>query len=568
MGKRLLVVDSDRRFIQDHKAQLEAAFEVDFLYATDGALSKLESGEYGALLLCVETSENKGYALCLAIRRTPPPGDLKIALISAKASEEEYARHRQTKGRADVYLHKPIASSALIPALAELVPMREPDPDNPLGDLAGVDLGDEWLESLRNELELTMPPAPPAAEPPPVSAAQLIAPAQGWSAPVPPARNEGEVELLVWRVKDLEQKLAGHFEELARKDQEIAELQATRAMATRNLDEAQTGLQEMEALRASVATVEQENGRLRDDLQDALDEQKRLTEQLDESQTALAARTQSLEGLQALQDGLQERLRELEEACGQAQTLLEEANEEAGKTGALEAALAEAEARIRAETERAEDLQRQVEDLRNRMEAETARAEAEAARALELGALPERIQALEAELASAQDQVSFQELTLRNHADERDRLQEERDRQEEAAQELGAEAILLRERVAHLEEASREGAEELERLRDLKASLETALAGLEAQVEACEAAREGQRAELMEALSSRDSQLGLLGAEAQALRDRITALEGEKGSLEALVKGREDRLETITAVLTELEAKARQAMDLARSVSR
>ncbi|BDU78572.1 hypothetical protein [Mesoterricola sediminis] len=565
MGKRLLVVDSDRRFIQDHKAQLEAAFEVDFLFTTEGALTQLESGEYGAVLLCVETSDNKGYGLCLAIRRTPPPGDLKIALISAKASEEEYARHRQTKGRADLYLHKPIVSSLLIPALADLVPMREVDPDNPLGDLAGVDLGEEWLESLRSELELPAAPAPAPATP---AAPQAIAPAPGWSAPVPPARNEGEVELLIWRVKDLEQKLAHHFDEAARKDEEIEALRQASAAVTRNLDEAQLGLQASETHRERAEGLEREAERLREDLQDALDEQKRLVEQLDESQEALAEKTLSLETLQAAQDVAQERLKDLEEAHGQLQARLEEAEAGAGQVQALEAALAEArehgaahEARAAGAEGRAGDLERRLEEL----EARLAEREAQAA---ETGAQAERLKTLEAELASAQDQVSFQDLTIHNLVEERNRLREERDRQDEALQGQGAETLLLQEKVALLEGASRDAAEELERLRELRGSLEAAVSRLEAQADASETAHEAQRMELMAGIDARDGQLGALGAEIEALKDRVAAVEREKAELADLVHGRDARLDTINAVLTELEAKARQAMDLAKSVSR
>ncbi len=112
MGHRLLVVDSDRRFLQDHKASLESAFEVDFRDGTEGSLTHLETGDYAAILLCVEASENKGYSLCSAIRRSPVLADLKVALISAKATEEEYARHQSLKGKADLYLHKPIRPNA------------------------------------------------------------------------------------------------------------------------------------------------------------------------------------------------------------------------------------------------------------------------------------------------------------------------------------------------------------------------------------------------------------------------------------------------------------------------
>ena len=166
MGQRLLIVDGDRRFIKDHQVALEAAFDVDFLYSTDGVLPLLENGDFAAVLICVEVSENKGYAICSAIRKNPKLVDLKVALISAKATEEEYARHRSLKGKADLYLHKPLISSALVASLTPLVPPRSVDPDNPLGDLSGADLGDEWLESLKAELDTDERPAPAPPLPP------------------------------------------------------------------------------------------------------------------------------------------------------------------------------------------------------------------------------------------------------------------------------------------------------------------------------------------------------------------------------------------------------------------
>lgn len=53
MGQRLLIVDGDRRFIKDHQVALEAAFDVDFLYSTDGVLPLLENGDFAAVLICV-----------------------------------------------------------------------------------------------------------------------------------------------------------------------------------------------------------------------------------------------------------------------------------------------------------------------------------------------------------------------------------------------------------------------------------------------------------------------------------------------------------------------------------
>ena len=191
MGQRLLIVDSDRRFIQDHHSALESSFEVDVLNATDGALSRLDSGLYAAVLVCVEVSENKGYSLCSAIRRSATLSHLKVALISGKATAEEYARHQTLKGRADLYLHKPIHSNALVAALTPLVPMRLADLDNPLGDIGGPDLGDDWLENLRSELEVdAMPPSSLALK---ASVPEAVA---AWEPHLPP-EPEMQLELQI-----------------------------------------------------------------------------------------------------------------------------------------------------------------------------------------------------------------------------------------------------------------------------------------------------------------------------------------------------------------------------------
>ena len=259
MGHRLLVVDSDRRFLQDHKASLESAFDVDFRDGTEGSLSHLESGDFAAVLLCVEASENKGYSLCSAIRRSPLLAELKVALISAKATEEEYARHQSLKGRADLYLHKPIRPSLLVSALTPLVPLKSVDPDNPLGDLGGTDLGDEWLESLKSELEVdTVPQMAPPAPPPPQPAPQPVpvSTVLGFSRPLLPLvpqalqkvpqipRDAGRVELLEARVRDLETKLVANSDLLDHKQVELEELLRNGA-ATQNQFE-ETTLQVME----------------------------------------------------------------------------------------------------------------------------------------------------------------------------------------------------------------------------------------------------------------------------------------------------------------------------------
>ncbi|WP_257313175.1 response regulator [Geothrix fuzhouensis] len=174
MGQRLLLVDSDRSFLKEHQVSLEAAFDLEVAKSPEGVTTFLEMGDFAAVLICVEVADNKGYALCSTIRKQAALSGIKIALISAKATEEEYRRHQSLKGRADLYLHKPIAPSALVAALAPLVPGRSVDPDNPLGDLADTEMGDDWLDGLKASVAEPPPPPPTPSRPAPAAPAPTV----------------------------------------------------------------------------------------------------------------------------------------------------------------------------------------------------------------------------------------------------------------------------------------------------------------------------------------------------------------------------------------------------------
>jgi len=277
MGQRLLVVDSDRRFLQEHQATLESAFEVDFRDTTEGGLAQLETGAYAAVLICVEASENKGYSLCSAIRRSPVLGDLKVALISAKATVEEYTRHQSLKGKADIYLHKPIRPNALVAALSPVAPMKSVDPDNPLGDLGGSDLGEEWLESLKSELEsgsVTRPlePPPPTVQTlNPVSVVLGLArpfsplPRPAVQKPLPVPQDAGRVELLEARVRDLETKLVSGAEQLEQASRELADLRRQGEAAQRLFEEKTLLAMELETQLGAARAALEKGGRELDD---------------------------------------------------------------------------------------------------------------------------------------------------------------------------------------------------------------------------------------------------------------------------------------------------------------
>ena len=503
MGHRLLVVDSDRRFLQEHKATLESAFDVDFREGTEGSLAHLESGSYAAVLLCVEASENKGYSLCSAIRRSPFLADLKVALISAKATEEEYHRHQSLKGRADLYLHKPIRPSALVSVLTPLVPQRVEDPDNPLGDLGGADLGDEWLDSLRSELEMDILAEPePAPAPAPVSAPVSVL--LGLARPLPPVpavpRDAGRVELLEARVHDLETKLVALADEAETRERELAECRL-RADSTKGLLEEKTWL--------------------------GLDLETRLA-------TAETARSQGAQAMEELQQRHQATLALLAEKTQQHMDMLE-ANQ------LLQAQLAESREELEQQAQAGREAQEH--QLRMDLEAEERRAQAE------LEELDQRAQ-LEREHQTQQEQAAreLQELQVRLARTE----QEHRERLGELEQ--AHQAHLDETEQAHqarLDETGQAHQVQLDRMAQERAGAEADL--------------QRQQLDLLDAIQARDQRLAGLEADLAAQSGRIEGLEREQAAAGERLLVRTRRLEQLQDQLANLEQQTRQVLDLARS---
>ncbi|HEY3271535.1 MAG TPA: response regulator [Geothrix sp.] len=249
MGQRLLLVDSDRSFLKEHKVSLEVAFDLEVAGSPEGVVARLEQGDFAAVLICVEVADNKGYALCSTLRKHASLSGMKIALISAKATEEEFRRHQSLKGRADLYLNKPIASSTLVAALSPLVPSRAVDPDNPLGDLADTEMGDDWLEVLKGNVVAPAEPAP--VPPPPPSPAAGSARDLETKATAP--ADTPRARLLEAQIDALREEL--HSRDLRLREAE-EELQRQLGSVTLNLDEAAAATREAQTLKARLAEAE------------------------------------------------------------------------------------------------------------------------------------------------------------------------------------------------------------------------------------------------------------------------------------------------------------------------
>ena len=544
MGQRLLLVDSDRSFLKEHQVSLEAAFDLEVSASPDGVIPRLEHGGYAAVVICVEVAENKGYALCSTIRKNPKLAALKVALISAKASEEEYRRHQSLKGRADLYLHKPIAPSALVAALTPLVPGRALDPDNPLGELVDTELGDDWLDGLKNALE----EGAPAPAPAPVPASSAITGAFAIvPEPVSPSAVTRNLDMKATappdttRTRLLEEQVSALHEELRAKDQklqataaELQQLQRQLSSVTQNLDEMERRQREAEALKlklaeseAALRRVEESGSRdgeaLKTQLKEALTERTDLLHQVEELNLQLSEKTQRTIELLKERDRLQHRVLELEGAVQDREADL--------------AAAREAEAQMNTTLEGMVEKQASLEEVHQ-------------SALLEVAAQKERAHTLQLELAGLEATMRGQGRDL---AEIGERLQ-----QAEAENEGLREGLAERDRRLDAQE------QEVRRLEAELRDMAGQLAESRQQLDEASIQHEGERLELMNGLDQKEAELGRMAQVLQAQQEAHAALEGEKQAVEARLVEHRERLGQVDDLLQEVAERLRRGSDLAR----
>lgn len=544
MGQRLLLVDSDRSFLKEHQVSLEAAFDLEVSASPDGVLPRLEHGGYAAVVICVEVAENKGYALCSTIRKNPKLAALKVALISAKASEEEYRRHQSLKGRADLYLHKPIAPSALVAALTPLVPGRALDPDNPLGELVDTELGDDWLDGLKNALEEGAPAPAPAPVPASsaITGAFAIVPEQ--VSPSAVTRNldmKATAPPDTTRTRLLEEQVSALHEELRAKDQklqataaELQQLQRQLSSVTQNLDEMERRHREAEALKlklaeseAALRRVEESGSRdgeaLKTQLKEALTERTDLLHQVEELNLQLSEKTQRTIELLKERDRLQHQALELEGAAQAREAEL--------------AAAREAEAQLNATLEGMVERQAGLEELHQ-------------SALLEVAAQKERAHTLQLELAGLEATMRGQGRDLAETGERLQQVEAENRALEERQAEQGRELEARGQTIQRLEDELREA---LQHAAEFRQRLD------EASIQ-----HEGERLELMNGLDQKEAELGRMAQVLQAQQETHAALESEKQAVEARLVEHRERLGQVDDLLQEVAERLRRGSDLAR----
>jgi len=500
MGQRLLLVESDRTFLKEHQAGLQAAFDLDVASGVEGVIPRLESGAFGAVLISVEVADNKGYALCSTIRKNPKLDGVKIALISAKATEEEFRRHQGLKGRADLYLHKPITPSQLVADLASLVPPRAVDGDNPLGDLRDTELGEDWLDGLKTALEGPEASAPVFGVRPDVAS-------QPEGSPDPE-----RLRLLEEQVTVLEEALRVKDQRLLAAEAEAQQIQRDMNSVTLNLDELERSNREAQILKARLAEteaalhiLEESRGRegdtaesLKAQLRESLAERTDLIQQVESLNLQVGEKAQRAIELLKERDRLQQETLDLEPFRVKAQE--------------LERALVEREAALVATQQEFERVQQAEEQLHTTVEGlvQQHMLLEETHRAAQL-----ELQASGALVVERDQQLAARQETLQQHQDEIARLT--------------AQATDL---ARNLEEATTQ--------------------------------HEGERLELMNGLDLKEAEITRLNQVLAEQQQVCVALEREKQAIHGQLSEHRDRLQNLDGLLKDIQEQLRRGADLAR----
>jgi len=560
MGQRLLLVDSDRSFLKEHQVSLEAAFDLEVAGSPDGVVARLESGAFAAVFICVEVADNKGYALCSTIRKSARLDEVKIILISAKATEEEYRRHQGLKGRADLYLHKPMTPSALVAALAPLVPARALDPDNPFGELVDSELGEDWLDGLKSALD------GPVGGSAPVFGVRPEAPPAPMDPKATASPDTSRIQLLEEQVAALHEDLRAKDQRLLAAEAEAQQIQRQMNSVTLNLDELERSNRESEALRARLAEteaalrgLEESRGRegesveaLKTQLKEALTERAELIQQVEGLQQQVGEKAQRTIELLKERDRLMHDNLDLESHRTRAQEL-------EAALGAKNEALAgkdEALAAKERELEAAQVAQHQLSTTIEGMVEQHASLEGiHQAALLEVAGYKEKAQTCQMELAGL-------EATMRGQGRE---LAEMGSNLRSMEGELAGVRSHLEEREGQVQAGQALIQQHLTKISDLSEDV----AALRQELDEATIQHEGERLELMNGLDQKEAEImrlhGALGAlqEAHAALEREKAgLEQEKGALAGQLSSHRERLQGLDGLLQEMQAQLRRGSEL------
>src|SRR5947209_15108638 len=95
------------------------------------------------IVVCVEAQPTNGYMLCTRLKKDEQLKGIPVILTSANATQDSFEKHKKLKTRAEEYLIKPFAPSAVLEKASKLLGVSNgaaaDDEPLALGDLGDGD---------------------------------------------------------------------------------------------------------------------------------------------------------------------------------------------------------------------------------------------------------------------------------------------------------------------------------------------------------------------------------------------------------------------------------------------
>ena len=164
MSKKILIFESDAAFADELRAGFaRLGCEVAVVDDATLGLQQASKDKPDIIYLAVELPRSNGFSVCNKLKRDPGLQAVPVIILSSDSTDETFEQHRRLRGRAEDYIHKPIAFDALIARTGSLAGLNGVAAAEGIGDRSSqpslVDDSDLLIDDIEEA-----PPAPPAAE--------------------------------------------------------------------------------------------------------------------------------------------------------------------------------------------------------------------------------------------------------------------------------------------------------------------------------------------------------------------------------------------------------------------
>jgi CheY-like chemotaxis protein len=161
MSKKILIFESDQTFADELRTGFSRlGCEVSVVDDATQGLQQAAKDKPDLILLAVELPRSNGFSVCNKLKRDPSLQAVPVVILSQDSTDETFEQHRRLRGRAEDYIHKPIAFDALLARAGGLAGLNGVVAED---TGAAVVMDDDLLIDELEEVPTAAPPAIPEA---------------------------------------------------------------------------------------------------------------------------------------------------------------------------------------------------------------------------------------------------------------------------------------------------------------------------------------------------------------------------------------------------------------------